>query len=137
MEPIEMQQRARQMSGLMKALSNEGRFMVLCQLMTRERSVGELMRLIGMRQAALSQQLALLRKDGLVRARREAQTVYYSLAREDVREIMDFLYDTYCIRQQSALPSPSAPSPSAPSPSVTSPSVTSPSVTRAEGIRAT
>lgn len=91
-----MKKSSRQVVGLMKALSNEARLMVLCQLSQRERSVGELMDLVGMRQAALSQQLALLRKDGLVRARREAQMVYYSLEREDVREILGFLYDTYC-----------------------------------------
>ena len=70
--------------------------MILCQLVTDERSVGELADLLEMRQAALSQQLALLRKDGLVKTRREAQTIYYSLARDDLAQLLGFLYQTFC-----------------------------------------
>ena len=91
-----MRKTAPQVSDLMKVLSNEHRLMILCQIVEQERSVGELARLLDLRQAAISQQLALLRKDGIVKTRREAQTVYYSLAREDVRKLMGFLYETYC-----------------------------------------
>ena len=80
----------------MKVLSNEHRLMILCQLAEGEKSVGELAELLSVRQAALSQQLALLRKDGMVQTRRQAQNVFYSLAREDVRSLMGFLYETYC-----------------------------------------
>ena len=92
----QMQATAPKVSELMKVLSNEHRLMILCQLVEQERSVGELARILDVRQAALSQQLALLRKDGLVSTRREAQTIYYSLARDDVRQLMGFLYQTYC-----------------------------------------
>lgn len=61
-----------------------------------EKPVGELARLLGVREPAMSQQLAVLRREGLVRPRRDAQTIYYALARDDVRRLMEFLYATYC-----------------------------------------
>jgi DNA-binding transcriptional ArsR family regulator len=91
-----MHETAPRVSELMKVLSNEHRLMILCQLAEGEKSVGELAELLNVRQAALSQQLALLRKDGIVHTRRQAQNVFYSLAREDVRNLMGFLYQTYC-----------------------------------------
>ena len=91
-----MRETAPRVSELMKVLSNEHRLMILCQLAEGEKSVGELAGLLNVRQAALSQQLALLRKDGMVKTRRQAQNVFYSLAREDVRNLMGFLYQTYC-----------------------------------------
>jgi ArsR family transcriptional regulator, virulence genes transcriptional regulator len=87
---------AEQVSELMKVLSNKHRLLVLCRLVEGEKSVGQLARLLGVREQAMSQQLALLRKDGLVRTRREGQTIHYALARDDVRRLMGFLYDTYC-----------------------------------------
>jgi len=87
---------AETVSDLMKVLANKTRLMVLCQLVDTEKSVGELARTIGIREQAMSQQLALLRKDGLVRTRRDGQTIYYSLARDDIRSLMEFLYKTYC-----------------------------------------
>lgn len=92
----QMRETAPRVSELMKVLSNEHRLMILCQLAEGEKSVGELADLLNVRQAALSQQLALLRKDGMVSTRRQAQNVFYSLAREDVRSLMGFLYETYC-----------------------------------------
>ncbi|MEE8308377.1 MAG: metalloregulator ArsR/SmtB family transcription factor [Gammaproteobacteria bacterium] len=91
-----MRETAPRVSELMKVLSNEHRLMILCQLAEGEKSVGQLAELLNVRQAALSQQLALLRKDGMVHTRRQAQNVFYSLAREDVRSLMGFLYETYC-----------------------------------------
>ena len=99
-----MRETAPKVSALMKILANENRLMILCQLAERERSVGEMATKLEMRQAALSQQLALLRKDGLVKTRREAQTIYYSLARADLAALLGFLYETYC----SAATSPAA-----------------------------
>ena len=66
---------------LLKALGNEKRLMVLCLLAQGERSVGDLNARVDLSQSALSQHLAVLRNDGLVRARRETQTIYYSLRR--------------------------------------------------------
>ncbi len=87
---------ADRVSDLMKVLSNRHRLMILCQLVEGEKSVGELARLVGVRPQAMSQQLALLRKDGLVRPRRDGQTIHYALAREDIRRLMGFLYETFC-----------------------------------------
>ena len=76
----ELRSNAHRASRLLKALSNERRLMVLCHLSQGEKSVGELERAVGLGQSALSQHLARLRRDALVRTRREAQTIYYSLA---------------------------------------------------------
>ena len=70
--------------------------MILCQLVEGERAVSELADALDMRQAAVSQQLALLRKDGLVSARREARTMHYSLAGDEARRIIEVLYDLFC-----------------------------------------
>ena len=75
MQLAEMRETAPKVSALMKVLANENRLMILCQLVTDERSVGELADLLEMRQAALSQQLALLRKDdGFGHPKRRKQT---------------------------------------------------------------
>lgn len=96
MQVQEMESTAEKVSDLMKVLSNKIRLMVLCQLVEGERSVGELAQALNVRDQAMSQQLSLLRKDGLVKPRREGQTVYYSLARGDIQPLMEFLYATYC-----------------------------------------
>jgi DNA-binding transcriptional ArsR family regulator len=96
MKPEEMQAAAERVAELMKLLANKHRLLVLCQLAEGEKSVGELAGLLGMREPAMSQQLSVLRREGLVRPRREAQTIYYALARDDVRRLMEFLYVTYC-----------------------------------------
>lgn len=81
--------------GLLKALSNEKRLTVICELYKGEKSVGELERIVGLSQSALSQHLARLRKDKLVRTRREAQTIYYSLQNEATKELLRCLCDIY------------------------------------------
>ncbi|WP_299444298.1 metalloregulator ArsR/SmtB family transcription factor [uncultured Rhodospira sp.] len=91
-----LQEKARNASTLLKAMSNECRLLILCQLLGRECSVGELERVVGLSQSALSQHLARLRRDDLVRTRRVAQTIYYSLKGEDVAAVLGTLYDIYC-----------------------------------------
>lgn len=91
-----MHETAEQVAELMKVLAHPKRLLILCQLVEGERSVGELARLLEMREQAMSQQLALLRKDGLVATRREGQTIHYALARGDIAGLLDFLYRTYC-----------------------------------------
>jgi DNA-binding transcriptional ArsR family regulator len=81
---------------LLKALSGKSRLMILCQLVEGERAVSELADALDMRQAAVSQQLALLRKDGLVNVRREARTMHYSLAGDEARRIIEVLYELFC-----------------------------------------
>lgn len=81
---------------LLKSLANRNRLLLLCHLVEGERSVGELARLIDARETAVSQQLALLRKDGLVRPRREGQTIYYSLASAEAVKVIETLHGIYC-----------------------------------------
>lgn len=80
---------------LLKALSNEKRLLIVCILSKGERSVGELEEIVGLSQSALSQHLARLRRDGLVKTRREAQTIYYSLESDQVTQLLRSLCDIY------------------------------------------
>lgn len=89
-------QSARRATSLLKAMGNTRRLLILCQLLRGEKNVGELEDLIGLSQSALSQHLARLRKDGLVRTRRSAQTIYYSLAGEEAKAVISTLYHLYC-----------------------------------------
>ncbi len=83
-------------TALLKALSNEKRLLIVCALHKGERSVGELEQIVDLSQSALSQHLARLRKDGLVKTRREAQTIYYSLDDDSINDVLRCLYDIYC-----------------------------------------
>jgi DNA-binding transcriptional ArsR family regulator len=74
-----MGQQAEAAAGFMKALSHSGRLMILCHLAGGEKSVTELEALLGQRQAAVSQQLARLRLEGLVSTRREGKAIYYTV----------------------------------------------------------
>lgn len=91
-----MESAADQASDLLKALSNRHRLLIVCQLVDGERSVGDLAEFLGLRDSTVSQHLALLRKDGLVSARRDAQTIYYSIASKPAREVLTALYQVYC-----------------------------------------
>ncbi len=81
---------------LLKMMGNERRLMILCQLGNGEKSVGELEGLVGLKQSALSQHLAKLRAQRLVATRRVSQTVYYSLASDEVSALIGTLYGLYC-----------------------------------------
>jgi DNA-binding transcriptional ArsR family regulator len=83
-------------STFLKAISHEGRLMILCHLVTGEKSVTELEELLSARQAAVSQQLARLRLEGLVTPRREGKAIYYSLADDRPRRVLEVLYDMFC-----------------------------------------
>ncbi|MGM0661957.1 MAG: ArsR/SmtB family transcription factor [Pseudomonadota bacterium] len=80
----------------LKAISHEGRLMILCHLVSGEKSVTELEELLSARQAAVSQQLSRLRLEGLVTTRREGKTIYYSLADERPRRVLEVVYDLFC-----------------------------------------
>jgi DNA-binding transcriptional ArsR family regulator len=83
-------------SALLKAISHEGRLMILCALVTGEKSVTELEQLLHARQAAVSQQLARLRMEGLVMPRRDGKAIYYSLADDRPRRILEVIYEMFC-----------------------------------------
>jgi DNA-binding transcriptional ArsR family regulator len=92
-------------SELLKSLANRNRLLILCQLGEGECSVGELASFLGIRDATASQHLALLRKDGLVTARRDGQTIWYSIASMPAREVLSTLFRIFC------LPNPESASP--------------------------
>lgn len=91
-----MAEKAEAAAALLKALSHEGRLMILCHLSSGERSVTELEDLLGARQAAVSQQLARLRQDGLVATRRDGKAIYYSIADAKAARLMAEIYDMFC-----------------------------------------
>ncbi|HET9580561.1 MAG TPA: metalloregulator ArsR/SmtB family transcription factor [Usitatibacter sp.] len=92
----ELQDNARRAAGLLKAMSNSSRLVILCQLAEGERSVGELERAVGLSQSGISQHLAVLRREHVVKNRRERQTVYYSLASDEVVALMATLHKVFC-----------------------------------------
>ena len=91
-----MQENATRASDLMKLLGHPHRLMILCELNQGECSVGDLSEKIGINQSPLSQHLARMRHEGVVDSRREAQTVFYSLAGGEVSAVISLLYKLYC-----------------------------------------
>ena len=91
-----MMENATDSSNFLKAISHEGRLMILCHLATGEKSVTELEELLAARQAAVSQQLARLRLEGLVTPRRDGKAIYYRLTDQKPRQIIDLIYDMFC-----------------------------------------
>lgn len=83
-------------SNFLKAISHEGRLMILCHLVTGEKSVTELEELLSARQAAVSQQLSRLRLEGLVVPRREGKAIFYRLADERPQRILEVVYELFC-----------------------------------------
>jgi ArsR family transcriptional regulator len=89
-------EKAKSASNFLKAISHEGRLMILCHLVSGEKSVTELEELISARQAAVSQQLSRLRLEGLVIPRRDGKTIYYRLADDKPKRILEVIYDLFC-----------------------------------------
>ena len=89
-------EKAKSASNFLKAISHEGRLMILCHLVSGEKSVTELKDLISARQAAVSQQLSRLRLEGLVVPRRDGKTIYYRLADDKPKRILEVIYDLFC-----------------------------------------
>ena len=81
---------------LLKAMANEWRLMILCQLSEGEKTVSELQAILGLSQSALSQHLAILRRERIVSARKHAQSVTYSLAGDEASKVMESLHDVFC-----------------------------------------
>lgn len=91
-----MARHADEAARLLKALSNRSRLMILCLLATGELSVGELHARVPLSQSALSQHLAVLRRDELVKTRRESQTIYYSLHDARAARVITLLHEMFC-----------------------------------------
>lgn len=94
--------KAREASEFLKALAQESRLLILCALAGGEKSVGELEVFLSQRQSTVSQQLARLRLENLVAARREGATVYYRLANEKVRMMLAAIHETFCAPKDGA-----------------------------------
>lgn len=92
----QMRRNAAEVSDFLRSLANESRLLVLCALLDGEQSVGELNAHVDLSPSALSQHLAWLREGGLVQTRREAQTIYYSLADKRVKEVLTVLKKQFC-----------------------------------------
>lgn len=93
-----MRSRAAEAERFLKSIGNGHRLLILCSLAEGERSVGELERLLEMRQPHLSQHLTRLREDGLVKTRRASRTVFYSLGSEPAERVIRLLYDLFCTK---------------------------------------
>jgi ArsR family transcriptional regulator, virulence genes transcriptional regulator len=95
-DPAHMAAAADQASELLRSLGNRHRLLILCQLADGERSVGELAGFLNLRDSTVSQHLSLLRRDGLVRARRDGQTIWYSIASPPARRVLETLFEIFC-----------------------------------------
>ena len=95
-DPRKMARAAQKASELMKTLGHKDRLMVLCHLISGEKSVGELAGLLDIPQSPLSQHLARMRKESLVSTRREAQTIYYTIASGDAARFVTLMHEIYC-----------------------------------------
>ena len=81
---------------LLKALANEDRLLILCNLAAGEKNVTELQEILGLRQPTLSQQLSRLRYEGLVEFRRDGKSIHYRLASDEAAKVIEVLYEIYC-----------------------------------------
>lgn len=96
MELSELEKNAAKAATLLKSLANEDRLLLLCQLVSGEKAVSELERLTGIRQPTLSQQLGVLRNEGLVATRRDGKWIYYSVASRESMTMLSTLQSFYC-----------------------------------------
>ena len=96
LQPADLKSSADQACGLMKGLANPHRLMMVCALVDGELSVGTLAQRLGVRETLASQHLGLLRRDGVVSARRDGQTIYYALQSGQARAIVETLARIYC-----------------------------------------
>jgi len=103
-KPDQMHTSAGEAEELLKAMANRHRLLILCQLIAGEHSVGELAGYLDLRDSTVSQHLALLRKDGLVATRREGQTIWYAIASEPARMLVETLYRIYCAPERLCTP---------------------------------
>jgi len=95
-EPHALKVSAEDACALLKALANPHRLMIVCSLLDGERSVGALAQSLGVRESVASQHLGLLRRDGVVAARRDGQTIFYSLQSGKARAVVETLSRLFC-----------------------------------------
>ncbi len=105
-DPEHMVQAADNASELLRSLGNRHRLLILCQLTEGERSVGHLAEFLNLRDSTVSQHLSLLRRDGLVAARRDGQTIWYSIASPPARRVLETLFEIFCKPASMCAPAP-------------------------------
>lgn len=96
-DPMQMRASAAQACSLLKTLGNADRLLLLCQLTQGEFCVSELELILGIQQPTLSQQLSVLREEGMVSTRREGKQIYYTIASKEAAAVMRVLYELFCI----------------------------------------
>ncbi|HET8997154.1 MAG TPA: metalloregulator ArsR/SmtB family transcription factor [Acetobacteraceae bacterium] len=114
LDPEQMAAAADEASELLKSLANRHRLLILCQLTEGERSVGDLAAFLHLRDSTVSQHLALLRREGLVQARRDGQTIWYAIASLPARQVLETLFEVFC-KPSSICAPPQRPRAAAPS----------------------
>jgi len=92
----DMYENGRAAASFLKAMAHEGRLMILCHLVKGEKSVTKLENLLSSRQAAVSQQLARLRLEGIVDYRRDGKAIYYTIKDPKVFRLINLLYEEFC-----------------------------------------
>lgn len=92
-----MQRHADEAVAVLKAMGSQNRLLLLCELLEGERSVNDLAASLGLAQSVVSQHLSLLRRDGLVTGRREAQSIYYVISDQRVHALMARLFELFCV----------------------------------------
>jgi DNA-binding transcriptional ArsR family regulator len=91
-----MKNNASKAEQLLKLLANSKRLLILCHLLKRECTVGELESLVGLSQSALSQHLAKMRREGVLSVKKEGTRVYYFIRKPEVEAVLSTLYLIYC-----------------------------------------
>ena len=91
-----MVEKATHATNMLKALGHEGQLLILCHLAHGEKSVAELEHALSLRQPAVSQQLSRLRAENIIEARREGQSIYYSITDDRAEQIINLVYDLFC-----------------------------------------
>lgn len=101
---MDLAHNCRSAAALLKSMANEHRLAILCRLATGEQPVSGLVEAVGLSQSALSQHLARLRAEGLVTTRRSSQQIFYALASDEVRRLMETLHGIYCAKPRGDVP---------------------------------
>jgi ArsR family transcriptional regulator, virulence genes transcriptional regulator len=96
MTMAQMHERADEAIAVLKAMANHNRLLLLCELVQGERSVGELAQTLSLAQSVVSQHLSLLRREGIVSGRRDAQSIYYRISDDRVQSLMATMFTLFC-----------------------------------------
>jgi DNA-binding transcriptional ArsR family regulator len=96
MTMAQMHERADEAIAVLKAMANHNRLLLLCELVHGERSVGELAQALDLAQSVVSQHLSLLRREGIVSGRRDAQSIYYRICDDRVQSLMATMFTLFC-----------------------------------------